>query len=468
MLAHFVAALALLQAFDPAAESEKARQLVAGGHPDEALPIYNRLLRSYPSNAELLLNLSIAEFSAARYSGSAEHAVTALKLKPELAPANLFAGASYLKLGEYSIAVDWLRKAVAASPGDRSANLMLAEALLGSKHSEEALAEFQRLLTAFPDNPRVWCGLGEAYDALAELASRQLQGSFPDSSYWLVLAGNSYLKQRRFGSAFTAYQDALSRGPVIPGIHAGLAQVYRETGHPQWAAQEAISETKIKSAENSSEGPASIYAAYLAHRANAAQAYDRLDRLPPSLESRLHRAKTLDEGGLHREAAIEWREALHFAPRDKSIQIGLAQALYDSRDYEQVLSTLADTLKEDPNSGPANFLYGASLLNLGQSESAIPYLQKASHHHDQFRATNAALGQAWLNLAKSEQAIPFLKLAITDDPEGTVHFQLFRAYQLIGNRELASKAYSDYEQHRRSLDEQKKFEDGLQITAPTR
>ena len=458
---------ARMQVHDPAAESEEARELVANGRPMEALPIYDRLVRAYPLNPDLLLNLSIAEFSAERYRDAAGHALAALKLKPGLSAANLFLGASYLKLGEHSRALDPLKKAVDALPADHNARLMLAEALLGSDHFQEALAQFRRDSELLPDSPRVWYGLGQTYDALADLASRNLQTGSPDSSYWLTLAGDTYLKQRRFGSAFTAYREALARGPLVTGIHEGLAKVYRETGHTQWAGQEEASERKVSPVTGTADPSAAEYEAYRSYRELAAQAYDRLARLAPSLENHLYRAKRLDAEGRHREAVIEWREGLKLAPTDKNVRLALAQSLYDSRDYEAALTVLAGVLERNPESAAANFLYGASLVSLERPRLAIPYLEAACERNPRLQAARAALGQAFLGVGNPEQAIPYLKAAVAGDNDGSTRFQLFRAYQLTGNRQLANRALTAYHQFRISFEEQQSMEDGSSITAPS-
>jgi predicted Zn-dependent protease len=122
-------------------------------------------------------------------------------------------------------------------------------------------------------------------------------------------------------------------------------------------------------------------------------------------------------------------------------------------------------LKENPESADANFLYGATLLNLAQPHAAIPYLQAALRADPKIQAAHSALGQALLREGDPEQAIPYLKTAILQDEDGNAHFQLFRAYQLTGS-DLAKEAFADYQQFRASLDQQGKIEEGSQITAP--
>jgi predicted Zn-dependent protease len=414
----------------------------------------------------LLLNLCIAEFKARRYHDAIEHARAALKLKPDLAPANLFVGGSYLELGDPAKALDPLHKALAAMPNDPNAHLMLAEALLACRSYEEALKEFRKSSDLLPDNPKVWYGLGQVYDALSEHATRDLQTNFPDSVYSSVLAGNSYVRQRRFGSAFAAYREALARGPAIPGIHAGLARVYNQTGHSEWAAQEESLEANVAPVEAANTGPAAYYWSSKSYRQLADQAYDRLAQLPPSLDNHMHAAKTLDANARHRDAAAEWRKALELAPGNIEVQMGLAWSLYEIRDFDSILPILTGVLKEHPDSVEANFLYGASLLNLEQPDAAIPYLNAALKRDPQMQAAHTALGQAFLRQGKPEQAIPHLKTAIASDEDGNAHFQLFRAYKLSGNNQLANHALAEYQKFRASVEQTKAVEEGSQITAP--
>ncbi|HEY7210409.1 MAG TPA: tetratricopeptide repeat protein [Bryobacteraceae bacterium] len=419
-------ALAAGQVANPAAEANRAQQLVAGGKPAEAVPIYRRLAGAYPNNAELWLDLSIAEFQAKSYSDAAEHARAALKINPDLAPAQLFLGASYFRLDRPDDALEPLQKAAQAMPNDRNAELLLAQTC----------------------------------DALAERAEHELATKWPGSNYALLLKGDSLRKQRRFGSAVAVYREALATGPAIPGLHAGLARVYRETGHTAWADLEDSREKATAQIPGES-GPASAYRSNQSYRQRAAQSYERLAHLAPSLEAHIQHAKSLSADGRNREAVAEWRDALALAPDNETIHAALAQSLYESRDYEAVLPVL-----QDVNSVKANFLKGASLLQLDQPDRAIPYLEKVLQSDPNFHAARAALGQALLRKGNPEQAIEFLKTAATSEEDVNARFQLYRAYQLTGKEALAKDAFAAYESARRQAGEQRRSDDGANLPPP--
>ena len=149
--------------------------------------------------------------------------------------------------------------------------------------------------------------------------------------------------------------------------------------------------------------------------------------------------------------------------------MSLAKSLYDGRDYESALPIfleMLDGLRQNAQSAAANFLCGASLVNLQQPDRAIPYLKAALAKDPQLSSAHAALGQALLLAGKPEQAVSELKAALAGDDDGSVRFQLFRAYQLTGNTQLAKQAFADYRQTRASAAERQSMDDGSAITAP--
>jgi predicted Zn-dependent protease len=334
------------------AEFERARELLAAGRAAEAAAIYRNLSRAQPKNADLLVNLTIAEYKASHFREASESASAALKLAPDLAPASLFLGASFLQLGEFDKAIDPLRRVIAANPRERNGRLMLAEALVGAGRPADALPHFQSAAEMLPDNPKVWSGLAKANEA----------------------AGNKQL---------------------------------------------------------------------------ADDAWKRLMSLPPSLESHVHSAEVNDSAQRWREAANEWQQAMKIAPENRKIRVGLAWSQFRSRDYDGAMATLKSLL-EGGAMAEVEFLYGASLLNLQRPSEALPHLETSLARDPKFLPARAAMGQALLQTGKPEDAIPMLKDALSVDPDGSIHFQLFRAYQLCKRDAEAQQALTAYQHLRQS------------------
>jgi tetratricopeptide (TPR) repeat protein len=460
------------QAGDTAEKARRAAELVLAGKPEEAIRLYQDLVRSLPNDWGTLLNLSIAEFKAKRYGDAAAHADAALKIQPDSPVANLFLGSSYEELGKHAMALEPLEKVLAVRPQDRNARLMLAEALLNLERYEQAVAQFENARD-LPENPKVWYGLGRAYEGLSEEIFQQIETANPESPYWHALAADSYLKQRRYGSAFTHYRLALAGNATLSGVHAGLSTVYERTGHADWANIE--SQREQQSAPDCGKGglacdfaehrfreiiesgkslttPETQYWTCKAYAEIAREAYARLLQMPPSLEAHLRKAKTLEASALAREAAVEWSEALKLAPGDVQIGTALAWALYRAGEFDSALPILRELLRNGTNTRELNFLYGATLLNLDEPEEAIPFLESAIRLDDSFLPAHAALGQALLQTGNPTLAIRHLKAALPGDHDAETHFGLFRAYQLSGQADLAAPAKLEYQEALRAAE----------------
>jgi tetratricopeptide (TPR) repeat protein len=472
---------------DRTEKARRAAELVLAGKPEEAIPLYQDLVRALPNDAGILLNLSIAEFKAKHYRDAAEHAGAVLKIQPDLPAANLFLGSSYEELGEHAMALEPLDKVLAARPQDRNARLMLAEALLNLERYEPAVTQFEHARDLVPENPKVWYGLGRAYEALSEKVFHELETANPAPPYWHALAADVYLKQRRYGSAFTHYRLALAANATLSGVHAGLATVYERTGHADWAKIESQRERQtapgcstgglacdfaerrfreIIQSDRSSTSAETQYWRCKAYSELAHQAYARLLQLPPSLEAHLHNAKMLDDSGFAREAAAEWREALTLAPGDVQIGTTLVWSLYRADEFDSALPILEELLLNGTSTRELNFLYGATLLNLDQPEKAIAPLESAIRLDDNFLPAHAALGQALIEIGKPALAIPHLKAALPGDEDGKTHFGLFRAYQLTGQTELAAHARAAYEKSSMASETNERRQATGTITAP--
>ncbi len=492
-------------------KSRRAKELMAEGKFEEAVPLYSDLVRALPNNPGLIMNLGMALHLAGQDQKAIRQFETVLKLQPDHVPARLFLGAAYLRLGEPAKAVAPLERVLQAEPDNREARQMLADALLSLERFEQAAPHFQKLADVEPENPRAWYGLGACYEALATRAFEELETVAPESAYWLALVAASRARQQQYSSAFYLYRQALTKMPTMRGIHAALAEIYKKTGHLDWAAIEeekerqmpppdcvaekiecdflagrysellasakrlSSSKFKVQSSKGGlqtssalkSELAASYYWQSRACNELALRAFSRLAQLPPSAEMHSLLAEIHRNRGRHLEAAKEWREALRFSPEDPGIQKELALALHLGRDDQGARPLLEELLKREPDSAELNFLLGDTLLSLQRAEEAVPYLKKAVERDPKLLAAHAALARAYLQIGRGELAVPHLKAALPIDKDGGLHYQLARAYQSSGQQELARQILEKYQEIRKSLQaERQALEQEVQITPP--
>src|SRR5262249_54916884 len=144
------------------------------------------------------------------------------------------------------------------------------------------------------------------------------------------------------------------------GVHAALAEVYRKTGHPDWAAAEDAKEAALPAADCKAHAAECEFAAghdvpliatprgatpstevlyWQAKAANelALQAFFRLGQMPPSAELHQLKAEIARTQGQYLESVAEWRAALALQPGNPRLKREVAVSLFMAGDYRSAL-----------------------------------------------------------------------------------------------------------------------------------
>lgn len=142
----------------------------------------------------------------------------------------------YYQAGKYEIALDEVKRAIAADPDNAQAYGF--RALVYTAMGENALADenYRRALRLAPRNPDLSNNYGlflcEAGGKPAE-AMGYFETALKDPHYAspvkaMVNAGNCSLKMKNIDAAERYLLDALRYDPALPAVSAGLARVYFE------------------------------------------------------------------------------------------------------------------------------------------------------------------------------------------------------------------------------------------------
>ncbi|HEY2933094.1 MAG TPA: tetratricopeptide repeat protein [Acidobacteriota bacterium] len=472
-----------------AEKSRQGKQALEGERFDEAVSIYTDLVRALPGNPGLKINLGLALYMSGRRQEAIPQFERALRLQTNLVDGWVLLGAARLDMGENLAAVQALQKALALQPDHLQCRQMLADALLALERYREAAEHLRELARSNPQHPKAWYGLGRAYEALSQVAFEELEKSTRESPYWMVLVGETLARQGKHSNAFFFLRRALEKSPNLRGVHQAIADIYRVTEHSEWATIEEEKERAIPELDCSTEKPECLFqkkrylpatelargqksaeALYWMSRAYnrlALESFSRLGELPASAELFKLKAGILIDQRRYREAADLLQEALRLSPNDFDAKKQLAETLYQSRDYAAAKALLKELLRGQVDSAELNFLYGDCVLQSQRADEAIPYLEKAVTRNPRLPAAQAALGRAYLQAGKTGEAIPHLKAALKIDDDGSMHYQLSRAYQSLGKMDLARQTLQRYQEIQKSVrSEAKKAEEEVRITPP--
>jgi tetratricopeptide (TPR) repeat protein len=468
-------------------KAQRAKELMAAGKPDAAVPIYRELIRAIPNNAGLIFNLGLALDMSGNKQEAIRHYQAVVKLDPDFFPALLLIGAAYLDLGQPAKAIEPLERSVKIQPENFDAQVTLAEAEMALERFARAAPRFQKLAQRDPSNAKVWYGLGACYEGLAQKSFDALAETAHESAYWLDLVAESRLETKQTYSAFYFYRQTLAKTPSMRGVHAAVAEIYRETGHADWASTEEEKEKQLAApdcvtekleceyragnflgmVQDEARSPEALYWKTRAYNKLALDAYDRLGQLPASVETYELRARIESKRRQYAEAAKEWREALKFSPGSPMIKKELAMALSQSGNLPEAETLFREVLKQESESADLNYYLGEVILHAQKPQEAIAYLQKATTINPRFLPAQRSLGLAYLQTGQAEKAIPHLKEALSIDEDGSLHYQLGRAYQAQGERDLAREMLKQYQDmQRKEQQENKAVEQEVAITPP--
>ena len=310
--------------------------------------------------------------------------------------------------------------------------------------------------------------MGKAYEALATARFNELTKLAPQSGYVASLVADSRVQRRQYRSAFFFYKEAEKSTPDLPGLHAGLARVYRETGHAGLGCgrRKARNEPGLQGANAGlplspraitgcghegcvKDGSLAVLGGARLQPTCAIESFGQLGQLPESPELHALKAQILHDHGQDLEAAKEWRAALAIAPdpNDPRLKAELANALFLARDYASAMPIIQQFLAADPDAADFNFMMGESLWRTQQAEKALPYLERALKSSPQMLPAHAALGLALVSLGRNSEAIPHLENAASLDDDGSLHYSLARAYQAAGDKDRARASMEEYTQY---------------------
>jgi Flp pilus assembly protein TadD len=161
-------------------------------------------------------------------------------------------------------------------------------------------------------------------------------------------------------------------------------------------------------------------------------------------------------GDVHRQqkffpdAEKEYRKALAIQPNDTGALFGLSLALLANGQTDEALAFAQTALAKNPDDPELNAVMGEILCARNNFSGAESYLKKSlSTKPEYIPHVHALLGKAYSRTGRTEQAIAELKLALVDDKDGTVHYQIARLYLKVGNRNAAKRAFNVSAQLRR-------------------
>ena len=161
-------------------------------------------------------------------------------------------------------------------------------------------------------------------------------------------------------------------------------------------------------------------------------------------------------GDIHRQrrsfpdAELEYRKALTLKPDDSGALFGLSLALLADGQTDEALHQAQAALENNPDDPELNAVMGEILCARSDFAGAEGYLKKSLNTKPEYVPhVHALLGKVYAQTNRTQEAIAELRLALADDKDGHIHYQIARLYLKIGDRDSARQAFEVSDRIRR-------------------
>jgi predicted Zn-dependent protease len=242
------------------------------------------------------------------------------------------------------------------------------------------------------------------------------------------LLGISLYEVGEFKPARQNLGYALRLNPGDRNVKTYMARALYKTGEAGAAAQ-MFAELEREDPQN----PELLYSLGLAYLDLVTSTFEKLQKADPnSYLIELLLGKTAEEKQAFAEAIEHYRAALQKAPHARGLHYALGNALWEDGHMPEALQEFQTELQLNPYDDLA-CAKAALLLVPSDPKEAFSLANRALKLDPELTQALLARGRASLEMGQPAKAVEDLKKVIALDPEdGTVHFQLARAYRQLG------------------------------------
>ncbi len=293
-----------------------------------AIPFYKRALALAPAMPGVETNLGLAYFKNAQFAEALAPFTAELKRHPDDTRLILLLGMSHYGLGDYLVAIPYLRRGAQQQPTSLPLRLALAHSCLWSRQFECVKETYKEILSLSPGSAEAEMLVGEALDETGD-----------DTG------------------AIAHFRAAATSNPKEPNVHFALGYLFWTQNHYSEAAQEFVAELT----NDPEHGQAHVY---------LGDSYVELKRLS--------------------EAQTELQSALKLDPQSELAHRDLGIVKAETGDLAQAETELRQAISLDPTDAAAHYRLARVLKSLGKQDAAAAEFKtvssmKSSHGNDLLR-----------------------------------------------------------------------------------
>lgn len=408
-------------------KARKAEYLKSGdsyaqqGKFPEAILQYRNAVQADPLDGDARLKL--AETYSKNHDGAnaAREYVRAADVLTNRVDVQLKAGALLLISGRFDDAKVRAEKALAVSPQDVDAHILLGNALAGLKNTDGAIAEVQEAIRLAPTRASSYSNLGEleARRGNAEAAEKALKKGVElderSAPAHLALVNFYWARQRR-AEAERELSTALALDPNNVAAHRAMATLATALNRPEEAEAHL---KKVIELTKSPEASVALSDFYILRR-DEASARKVLDPLAtgdqPSADALIRLAAMDRTSGRAKEAYSRLDSILAHDKTNLRALLSKSAMLLDDKKVDDAAAAAQLATQNHADSAEAFFTLGRAEMARNRNEPAVEAFKEALRLNPRASGAHVALAQLSLKAGRPADAVRFAQDALTSSP----------------------------------------------------
>jgi tetratricopeptide (TPR) repeat protein len=241
-IASYRQALALDPAF-PNLEMNLGLALFKAKQFKESIKPFAAELHKHPGDQRLIILLGMAHYGMGDYLVAIPYLKQAADRDPQSLPLRLTLAHSCLWSKQYQCVLDVYKEILALNAESAEADMLAGEALDEKGDNAGAIDQFRAAVRSNPKEPNAHFGLGyllwaqTQYDEAAKELQAELDND-PQHAQARVFLGDCYVQLNDYGKALPELEKAVAANPSSSLVHRDLGIVYAEAGRQDDAVRE--------------------------------------------------------------------------------------------------------------------------------------------------------------------------------------------------------------------------------------
>jgi tetratricopeptide (TPR) repeat protein len=296
-----------------------------------------------PGNADAQGNLGVLLFFQGRMADSIPHFRAALERKPDLTKIQGLLGLAEMRMLDFAQGRKDLETSFPLITDQKfktQVGLELVSFYTKNGDLDESARVLGQLRKTVPKDAEVLYASYRTYSDLAGESMLALAINAPDSAQMHQVMAHEETRQGKTNEAIAQYREALAIDPHQPGAHFELGELLHSSTDPT-AKKEAEREYHAALMEN------------------------------PQDEKAICRLGEIDaEKGDFEKSFEEFSAAIKLQPSDADAKLGLAKALIELNQTDKALPLLEQAVQEEPTNPLAHFRLGTLYRKAGRMDDA--------------------------------------------------------------------------------------------------